>query len=118
MNLTKKLTNLILETMKFELWQYGNSNDSELNIFSKNNFSPYLSPEGFEDFLEQHMTGSFSVFQLNIATIKKIFEILDDFTYDLSTFKSTHKKGVTTKVGKYLSTFQTLLIPKLDLTYL
>ena len=59
----------------------------------------YILPEGFHDSLENPVTGSFSVFHLNIRSIKKCFEIFNtflfslDFTFNIIFFSETWCAG-------------------------
>ena len=59
----------------------------------------YILPEGFHDSLENPVTGSFSVFHLNIRSIKKCFEIFNtflfslDFTFNIICFSETWCAG-------------------------
>ena len=98
----------------------------------------YISTEDFHYFPEKTVTDLFSILLVNIQSIEKNFENLkillstlespfSDFQRHGSviwiilhiiclTTQVPNKKRVISKVGKYLSTLITLLIPKLDLT--
>ena len=96
-----------------------NAYDPDLNFFSKNikNLDTvYVLPEDFHDSLEKPITSYFSILHLNIRSIKKNFESfktflssldftfsilcfsetwcddLDNFTYDLPNYTSSHQK--------------------------
>ena len=105
--------------------------DPDLKFFSKNvtNLDTvYVLPEGFHNSLEKPVTGYFSILHLNIQSIKKNFECfkkilspldftfsiicfsetwcddLDNFTYDLGNYISTHQKRSDSK-GEGVSTY-------------